>query len=108
MIIAHKHYSKRWNKKQIATAEEKLKRGFDKAIMVVAILVPLSHLPQLIKIWGDKNALGVSLASWVLFTIFTLFWLIYGLLHREKPIIVQGFFLFLFQLAIVIGIALYN
>lgn len=66
---------------------QKFKRIMDKLIYVVGIVGPIFTLPQLFKIWIGKNATGVSAISWFTFFIAALFWLIYGIAHKEKPII---------------------
>ena len=81
---------------------------YDKFMIVVSVLVPLSNLPQLFKIWNEKNAAGVSSLSWVLFAIFSLTWLWYGIIHKSKPIIIMHSFLFLIQVAIAVGSFIYS
>ena len=66
------------------------------------------NLPQLIKILDTKDASGVSLTSWIGFSIFSLVWLIYGLVHKEKPIIFMNFALLIVQSLIAIGTFIYE
>jgi uncharacterized protein with PQ loop repeat len=55
-----------------------------------------------------KNASGVSPLTWGSFAFFNVFWLLYGLVHKEKPIIV-AYSLWLFVNSIVtIGALLYG
>ena len=42
----------------------KWKRLMDKLIYAVGIFGPVMTIPQLTKIWLDKNAAGVSAISW--------------------------------------------
>ena len=44
---------------------------YDKIMIVVSVLVPLSNLPQLFKIWLGQDASGVSSLSWILFAFFS-------------------------------------
>jgi len=85
---------------------QKHKRGFsmDYLIYGVAILSPIMTMPQLMQIWVDKNVAGVSLLTWSSYTVFAAFWLIYGLVHKEKPIIVSNIFSGTLNIIIVIGI----
>lgn len=85
----------------------KAKRFMDKAIYVVGIIGPLMTIPQLAKIWIEKNASGVSAASWTAYTVCAIFWLIYGFMHREKPIIITYAVWLLLDAAIIVGVALY-
>lgn len=78
--------------------------AMDWLIYSVAILSPIMTLPQLMQIWVDKNVAGVSLLTWSSYTVFAGFWLLYGLIHKEKPIIVSNIFSGTLNIIIVIGI----
>jgi|SRR3989338_4866056 len=79
----------------------------DRIVMGVAIAGPLFVLPQLIEIYVNKSAQDVSLLTWFFFTFFAIPWLIYGIVHKEKPIIVGYALWILFDSLIVIGILIY-
>lgn len=85
---------------------QKRKRTFsmDYLIYGVAILSPIMTLPQLMQIWVEKNVAGVSLLTWSSYTVFAAFWLLYGLVHKEKPIIVSNIFSGVLNIIIVVGI----
>lgn len=87
---------------------DKAKRLFDKFIYAVVILGPIMNLPQLLRIWLQKNASGVSLVSWASFSVFSLIWLCYGIIHKEKPIIFMNFALMIMQALIAVGVILYG
>ena len=98
-----------WQKRRRTNENhKKIKKFFDKVMYLIAVLVPIAHIPQLVKIWYLKDASGISLISWTSFIVFSLFWLIYGILHKEKPIILMYFFLLLIQISIVYGGFLYG
>ena len=83
------------------------KRLIDKLIYVVAVLGPIMTIPQLIKIWVDKNAAGVSVLSWSSYLVIAIFWLIYGIVHKEKPLIITYTLWIILEAFIVIGVTLY-
>jgi len=83
---------------------KKLIRFIDKAIFFVGIAGPIMTLPQLNKIWIERNATGVSLVSWTAYALISLCWLTYGIVHDVKPIIVTYAAWFLIESTIVIGI----
>jgi uncharacterized protein with PQ loop repeat len=83
-------------------------RKIDELAYVFGIAGPLFSIPQLYAIWSTHDAKGVSLISWSAFTVGSLFWLFYGLTHKEKPIIISQSLWFILQLIIVIGIILYR
>ena len=46
--------------------------------------------PQVIKAWKSKHTKDLSLLTWILTTIAISFWLIYGLLIRDWPVIITN------------------
>lgn len=86
---------------------DKLKRFMDRAIYVAGIGSPLMTLPQIYKIFSTQDAAGVSLATWLGLTIFACFWVAYGFVHKEKPIIISYSLWVLLQATIVVGVILY-
>lgn len=80
----------------------------DKSIYVIGIVSVAANLPQLWDIWITKNTSGVSIISWTGFFIGSLFWFGYGVLHKEKPIMVINGFLILVQAGIVLGLLMYT
>lgn len=61
-------------------------------------------IPQVTKIWVYNEVEGVSLTTWGGFFIGSIFWLIYGLIHKEKPIVYTNAVVCLLDLLIIIGI----
>jgi uncharacterized protein with PQ loop repeat len=86
----------------------RLKRFFDRVILGVCILVPLSNLPQLFKIWLHKDASGVSALSWGFFACFSSLLLVYGVLHKEKPIVLMYCLLAIIQVSVAVGAIVYS
>jgi uncharacterized protein with PQ loop repeat len=62
---------------------------FDKAIILLGVVNIIATLPQVIQIWASQDAGGISLISWGYYSFFAAMLLIYGILHRDKPIIVN-------------------
>jgi uncharacterized protein with PQ loop repeat len=105
----HFHIRKRIHQKHEPYPHpDKLKRTFDRVIYFAAIVIPITNLPQLYKIWAYKDASGVSLISWISFSIFSLVWISYGILHKEKPIIIMNSGLAIIQALIALGTFLYS
>ena len=80
----------------------------DKAIYVISIFGPIMTIPQVTKIWIDKNASGIAVISWVTYLITTIFWLIYGIMHKEKPIIFLNIIWIFLQISIIVGTLIYG
>ena len=84
------------------------KAFFDKLMYALAIITPLTNLPQLLKIWLYNNAAGVSSLSWAMFTLMSAMWFIYGLVHKERPIWIMNGALIFIQSMIAIGAVVYG
>ena len=82
----------------------KIIETIDDLSYLMGIVTVLVNLPQLYAVWTSPNIGGVSIISWFGFFLGSLFWLFYGLLHREKPIIIMNGALLLVQGLIVVGL----
>jgi len=91
-----------------AKTHRKIYKLFSAFAYCAAILSPLFTLPQLFQIWQQKNVQGLSLLTWGGYTLGSLLWCSYGILHKEKPIIITNLMLFIIYLAIVVGIFIYR
>jgi uncharacterized protein with PQ loop repeat len=81
---------------------------FDKFMYLVGLFAPLMTVPQILKIWYYQDADGVSWLSWGGYMIGSLFWFIYGILHKEKPLIICNGVAALLQLFVVVGTVLFS
>ncbi len=50
-------------------------------------LTTISFLPQVIKAWRSKSTRDISLGMFLLFSTGVFLWLVYGIFHRDMPII---------------------
>ena len=50
-------------------------------------LTTISFLPQVVKTWKSKSASDLSLGMFSVFSLGVMFWLAYGFLIQEPPII---------------------
>lgn len=76
----------------------------DKSAYLMGALTVAVNIPQLVSVWTAPDTGGVSLISWTGFLLASCFWLYYGILHREKPIIAINGMLIVVQFLIVVGI----
>lgn len=82
-----KLYKKRPRGKMSLFHTKKLRNFIDKAIYLVGIFTLILTIPQVWTIWVGQNASGVSMVSWVSYMVAAIFWLFYGFVHRQKPIV---------------------
>jgi uncharacterized protein with PQ loop repeat len=97
------HHHKR---KHHTTNQSAITRFIDHSAYLMGAITIAVNVPQLISVWTAPSTAGVSLVSWIGFLLGSVFWLIYGLLHREKPIIVINGGLIIIQGLIVLGLAI--
>ena len=84
-----------------------LKNRVDKLIYATALLTPVVTIPQAYQIFSAKTSAGVSVFSWICFAIANVIWVIYGVIHNEKPIIISNTANFVINIIVVIGAIMY-
>ncbi len=106
--LHHIHKRKRFHQKlQEYPNPKKSIRLLDKIMLIIAIVGPLFAIPQIFQIFWYKDAAGVSVLSYSFFTIFNILWIFYGVVHKEKPLIVTYILWFISNFIVVIGAAIY-
>lgn len=80
----------------------------DKAIYIAAFLEPLSTVPQVVTIFKTKTAAGVSISTWLIYVLFSFLWLWYGIVHKQKALIVAEVLFILTEGLVVIGGIIYG
>ncbi len=80
----------------------------DRAMMVVSIIQPLATIPQVIKIWTEQSAAGVSLWTWLGFSVIGVVFLLYGIMHKLRPFILNQILWFMLDALVVISIIVYS
>lgn len=63
---------------------------FQAFVTIMGTVMSLGYFPQLYKIWKSKSSENISIPTFVIFSIGTLTWLIYGILIND-PTIIFGF-----------------
>ena len=108
--MQHFHQRKRVSQKKLENYPSRKKwiRILDKMIYAVGIAGPIMTIPQLMKVWVDQNAAGLSIISWTSYLIIALIWTVYGIAHKEKPIVVAHGAWAIMHTFIIIGILLYG
>ena len=107
--IHHLHKRKRVHEKHEKYPHpNKWKNLLDKLIYVVAIVGPLSAIPQIVKLWVHKTAEGVAIIPWVAFLIGAVFMAIYGFMHKERPLIIMYISWIAVHITIIVGIIVYR
>ena len=76
--------------------------------MIFSVIMPATTIPQIYKIFYYKTATGISLSMWVLYCVAVIPWLLYGIVHKAKPIIVLNVLWLIAQVIIIIGVLMYG
>jgi len=92
----HKHFHQRHKKKP-------KKEPIDKLIYVAVFAGPIFTIPQVYAVWFEESS-GVSAVSWMAYAAIAVVWLIYGIRHRDLPIIVSQILWLIMDLLICIGL----
>lgn len=109
LTMLHIHMRKRVHQKLSPYPHpNKFKRYLDKVIFIVAVASPLAAIPQAFKIWTTKQAGDISLLFWLLLLALQFVWLTYGLVHKEKPIILNAMLWIMAEIVIITGILMYS
>ncbi len=86
----------------------KLKRFFDSSIYIIGCLGPMFGSIQSYKIYSNKSASDISLIAFGFNSFANIWWIIYGILHKEKPIIMVNILWVIVNLSIVTGVLIYR
>jgi len=106
----HLHRRKRMYQKGLEPypSPSRWKSLVDRMIYVVIFVGPVMTIPQVAEIWVNRNVGGVSIVSWAAYTFVSVFWLAYGLMHKEKPIILSSVAWIVLNSLVVAGVLLYG
>ena len=107
--LHHFHKRKRVHEKlEPYPHPEKWKNLLDKLIYVAGIAGPIMSIPQLLKVWVEQNVAGISVISWASFAVINVFWIVYGVVHKSKPIVLNYTAWFIINVLIATGAVLYG
>lgn len=79
----------------------------DKMMFFVGLIGPFMMIPQILKIYFERDASSIALTSWVLFSFVALCWTMYGLAHKNKVIVVSNFAWMIAYVFVIIGAIMY-
>ena len=108
LIHHHFHLRKRiHNNFEKYPHPDKWKNFLDRVIILVSMFGPIMTLPQLYNIWVLKLVEGVSLIFWLSYLLVAMVWVLYGFVHKEKPIIIVNLTWVIIEFLIVLGLVLF-
>lgn len=109
MSLAHLYRRKRQSTKSLHPfpANSRGLRLLDKFVYTAGIISLLMMIPQLKLIYMAKNASGLEPMTWIVFALMDIPWIVYGLVHREPPLVFIYTMWLVANLLVFIGAVLY-
>jgi uncharacterized protein with PQ loop repeat len=108
LIHRHHHKRKEGAESRAPIVSKRWVTVLDRVTLVAGIIGPLTVIPQIFDIYYYHNAAGVSVTSWFAPGVLDIAFLLYGIIHRDKPITVT-YSLWLFaNFAVAIGAIIYR
>ena len=88
MSLHHLHKRKRMSGRALHPfpAESAGLRFLDKAVYLAGLVSLVMMVPQLRLIFVERNASDLEPISWLTFALMDIPWIIYGFMHKEKPL----------------------
>ncbi|MEN9561724.1 MAG: hypothetical protein RIQ56_997 [Candidatus Parcubacteria bacterium] len=79
-------------------------RFLDRVVLAAGIIGPFSAIPQVLKIYIEGDASGLSAPTWGMWALLNIPWIIYGHVHRELPIVATYSLWFIVNTSVFLGI----
>jgi uncharacterized protein with PQ loop repeat len=83
------------------------KPSLETLVLVMGGIEPLFTLPQAYNVWVKHETAGVSLVTWIFFTVAAMIWLFYGFSIKSKPLIVSYALYTILNSFLVVGLLVY-
>lgn len=87
---------------------KKDRKLIDRVMLAVSVIAPLLSLPQAWTIFANQDATNVSLFTWASFLGFASIYLLYGIAHRLKPLIIANILWIIVEVLVIVGVLLYG
>lgn len=93
---------------KIKLTKKQQKQLIKRSVLIIAVIEPVMTLPQVLKIWIDKEAAGISSITWGFYIFAALIWLMYGIQIKDRPLIISSFLWIIMESLVVIGTLIYG
>ena len=84
------------------------KRCLDWLMYCVGIITPVVLIPQLLSVWVTRDVSGVSVITWLSFSIINALWVIYGVAHKARAVIVSSLLMCILNFLVAIGALIFR
>jgi uncharacterized protein with PQ loop repeat len=83
-------------------------RVLDGIVLFTGTVGPLMTIPQIVNVYVFHETVGVSLFTWGMYAIFDIPWIVYGVVHRERPITITYILWFTMNALVEIGVVVFG
>ena len=73
----------------------------------VGLIGPFMMIPQIIKVYVNKDASSLAFSSWLLFLIVAIMWIWYGFSKKDNILIITNMGWIIADIFMIIGVLLY-
>lgn len=87
---------------------DRLKKYVDRTCYFFSILMPLTTIPQIHLIYSEHEVSGVSLSMWILYCIGVIPFFLYGIIHKERQLVILNSLWMIAQVVVIVGILMYR
>lgn len=101
------HYAMNVNQLRLTTEPSPRVKLLKNFITVLSILSPFTNIPQLIEVYQARSG-DLSLLSWSLYVVFTIPFIIYGIIDRDRMVLINSCINLILLSTILVGILLYR
>lgn len=91
-----------------ARQKKKVKNSIDKLCYFGSIFMPATAIPQIHQLYTTQNAGGLSLLMWVLYLIGVIPFLLFGVFHNEKQLVILNTLWIIAIVSMISGIIMYS
>lgn len=84
------------------------KTSFDRVLYAFSIITILMTIPQVLSVWMNRSAEGVSIITWGTYLVSACVWLVHGLKQRDPTIYRACIAWIVLDASIVVGALVYR
>ncbi|OHA92032.1 MAG: hypothetical protein A3J09_00850 [Candidatus Zambryskibacteria bacterium RIFCSPLOWO2_02_FULL_51_21] len=105
----HPHLRKRASGRALHPfpASSRFIRILDKVVYAAGLIAIFSMFPQIRVIFVEKDATGLAPITWITLAVLNIPWIIYGFVHKEKPIILVYILWLIVNTIVFVGAVIY-
>lgn len=89
-------------------ATKRTKTAIDRICYAASVFMPATAIPQIHQLYTTRDADSLSLLMWVLYLVGIIPFLLFGVIHNEKQLIVLNVLWMIITILMIFGIVLFS